>query len=295
MQWLKYLAERYNGNFHEPSLDVNDDSYSADLPDASIFDDSDDDDDEEEVLEMNVKSQDTLLRDKYNRALVAGQVFSVHNTTTAAAGSSMRSTFRTISSSVTAMRGGGGSSRLQERQGVVFKETSPMIAYDATRMVLDKTKTSFTVPPGETPNGRNVTVSLHPFAQGGLRNVYRMTQAGSKKGQRQVAKESRHEVGYSERLRFHIETSKCQARAETYANKFNGQRGFFQERKANGTPRIKMLRAEVVRLRDARAKGGFRYLAVESELEGTYQKWNSNNGYVNPSQCVPCKVAQAFR
>ena len=285
LQWLKYLAERYKGNFHEPDLDMNDDLVVNEtvIPNAGGVTGSDND---EEVVELVVKSQDTLLRERHARAIADGQVCSVLNTTTAG-GSSMRSTFRSISSSVTAMR---GASRLQERQGVVFKASSAMVAYNATRMVLDNRTERFSVPSNEKLNGRQVKVSLHPFAQGGLRNVYRMQQA---LGPRQVAKESRHDVGYSERLRFHIETSKCQARAKTHVRKFNKRMKCSFELR-NIQP-LGMLKTEVIRLNDERAKGGFRYLAVESEITGNYSKWNSNNGYVNPSTCIPCKVAQAFR
>jgi len=240
-----------------------------------------------------VKSQETVLQEKHNKALAAGQVYSVMNTTTANDGgsSSMRTTFRSISSSVTAMR--GGCSRLLERQGVIIKQESLMISYDATRMIMDKKNEKILVPPGETPNERKVKVSLHPFAQGGLRNVYRMQQ---RKAPLQVAKESRHDVGYRERLRFHIETSQCQARADKYARRFKSRKK--QRRKTVGelqdVPSIRMLRAEVIRLKDASAKGGFQYLAVESEMTGTYTKYNSNNGYVNASSCLPCKVAQAY-
>jgi len=234
-----------------------------------------------------------LLRDRHARAIAAGQVYSVLNTATSG-GSSMRSTFLSISSSVTAMR---GSSKLQERQGVVFKDKSPMATYEATRMVLDDNQEKMVVPANEKSNGRKVKVSLHPFAQGGLRNVYRMQQVDlihpKRVTKRQVAKESRHEVGYKDRLRFHIETSKCQARAEVYARKFVSTTSCCSALRTIPM-KIKMLRAEVIRLKDETAKGGFRYLAIESEMQGQYRKWNSNNGYVNPSTCRPCEVAQAF-
>jgi len=225
--------------------------------------------------------------------------------------SSMRNTFRSISSSVTAMRGGGGtSSRLSERRGVVLQQNSAMITYDATRMVLDDTNDKFVVPPNETSNGRRVKVSLNPFAQGGLRNVYRMTMKddGGRFGTTSfVAKESRHDVGYRERLRFHIETSKCHIRADEYAKKFNKRKNKKMKMRNNSNknknakniiiPPIRMLKTEVIRLKDERTKGGYRYLAVEPELkEGTtYTKYNNNTGYVNPStSCLPCEVAQAF-
>lgn len=60
-------------------------------------------------------------------------------------------------------------------------------------------------------------------------------------------------------------------------------------------PRINVLRAEVYRLKAPNFPGGFRYLAVENELPGEYEKWNNNDGFVNKSDCLKCKVAQAFR
>jgi hypothetical protein len=49
------------------------------------------------------------------------------------------------------------------------------------------------------------------------------------------------------------------------------------------------------RLKAPSYPGGYRYLAVENELPGTYQKWNNNDGYVNRSDCIDNEVAQAFR
>ena len=280
----------------------------------------DDDDEEEDVVEMVVKSQETLLREKYNRAKSAGQVYSVMTTTTngGIGSSSMRSTFQSISSSVTAMRGGGNArKRLTERQGVIIQEQSPMITYQAALMVMSMKTEKFSVP--TNTKELTVKVSLHPFAQGGLRNVYRMESKKmahlihsrnklqmKTKGLGLVAKESRHDVGYSERLRFHIESSKCQAKAITYTGKFKAKMKKIWKAKVwlsrnniiNTTvPLINMLRADVFRLTDSTSKGGFRYLSVESEMNNrTYTKWNSNNGYVHPNtECLPCKVAQAFR
>merc|ERR1711865_96616 len=266
---------------------------------------------------MVVKSQETLLREKYNRAKSAGQVYSVMTTTTngGVGSSSMRSTFQSISSSVTAMRGSNNArKKLTERQGVIIQEQSPMISYQAAVMVMNMKTEKFSVP--ANTKELTVKVSLHPFAQGGLRNVYRMESKKlanllksrdrlQKKTKGLVAKESRHDVGYSERLRFHIESSKCQAKAITYAGKFKNRMKKIWKDKVllsrnnliNTTiPLINMLCADVFRLTDSTSKGGFRYLSVESEMNNrTYTKWNSNNAYVHPNtECLPCKVAQAF-
>ena len=60
-------------------------------------------------------------------------------------------------------------------------------------------------------------------------------------------------------------------------------------------PHIDVLQAEVYRLKVPSCPGGFRYLAVESFMNGNYEKWNNNDGFVNQSDCFKCKVAQAFR
>ena len=149
--------------------------------------------------------------------------------------------------------------------------------------------------PGETANGRRIRVALHPFAQGGLRNVYKMKQGGESQ---QVAKESRHDIQYSERLKFHVETARCQAQALVYANQFNLAISNLKLKKGSrllDVPHIDVLSAEVYRLKAPRYPCGFRYLAVEKQLEGQYEKFNNNDGFVNQSNCTKCMVAQAFR
>lgn len=59
-------------------------------------------------------------------------------------------------------------------------------------------------------------------------------------------------------------------------------------------PEVHVLRASVFRLKAPTHPGGFRYLAVEEKLEGAYEKWNNNDGFVNQSDDLKCKVAQAF-
>lgn len=250
--------------------------------------------DDDDILEVVVKSQETMLREKFSRAKAAGNIFTVGTTMAATAqATTMRSTFQSISSAVTAMRN-GTSSALQERQGIVLASNSAMVPFDATRMILDAAgQGKISVAPGEQPNGRKVRLAIKPFAQGGLRNVYRMEQDGESK---QVAKESRHTIKYNERLVFHTESTKCQARAMVYAKAFNKKVKKIKHKGASKLKRITFLSAEVYRLNDSRYPGGFRYLAVEPEMEGEYEKWNSNNGYVNKSGSTrSCHVAQAFR
>jgi hypothetical protein len=114
-----------------------------------------------------------------------------------------------------------------------------------------------------------------------------------------VAKESRHEIQYKERVGFHLETAKCQFRAFQFAKAFNQdvladiEEG--EEEDDFDIPEVKVLCCVLYRLKSSSHPGGYRYLAVENELKGTYQKWNNNDGYVNRSDCIDNEVAQAFR
>ena len=273
-QWLEYLSKQYHGMLHNPDLSLDD----TDL----------------EVVPMKVKSDRTVIREKFAVAQAAGQVISLTGTTTGTR-SSIQSTFSSISATVTAMR-----ATTRTERSVLIQASSAMISYDATRMVLTQDAHGdivFSIAQGETSNSRRVQLSMHPFAQGGLRNVYRMKQASSKTDNMftAVAKESRHDIHYNERLKFHLETAINQLKAHKYAKKFQRAMEKVDDADENGIAQIKVLRTEVYRLKSASSPGGFRYLAVENELKGPYQKWNNNDGYVNPSQCHQCLVAQAFR
>jgi hypothetical protein len=114
-----------------------------------------------------------------------------------------------------------------------------------------------------------------------------------------VAKESRHKIQYKERVGFHLETAKCQLRAFQFAKAFNQdvladiEEG--EDEDEFDIPEVKVLCCVLYRLKAPSYPGGYRYLAVENELPGTYQKWNNNDGYVNRSDCIDNEVAQAFR
>jgi len=280
--WLKKLAECYGGTFHDTKLsldDTDDDEVQiiSALPfpatatgagtvnhPISLLDDDD-------VQLVAFKSADTARRERFEVAASAGQVISVGSTT-------MRSTFRAISTSLTSMR--SSDARHAERNVTLESASggpSVQSEFMATRMVLDAPQSKFEVPPGEKPNERRVCISAQPFAQGGLRNVYAMTELprfSYELPKQLVAKESRHVISFAERLKFHKETSICQARAAQLARSFN-QRGA-----KVGVPAINFLRTDVYRVLDEKNPGGYRYLAVEARLTGKYEKYNSNNGFV---------------
>jgi len=284
---VTYLASRYNGTFHNPVLML--DSVVGALPQSEEIESDDSDD----VQIMQVKSQATVLRERRQAARAAGEIVSLTKTMTQT--STIRSTFSSISATVTAMR--STKTKLQER-AVTIKSESAMIGYEATRMVLTSDASGvrkFTVAPGESANERRIKVSMCPFAQGGLRNVYRMKQESEAQ---QCGKESRHDIKYQERLKFHLETVLCQTQASVHANFFNNRvniaRNNMGSNLLTGVPHIDVLQAEVYRLKVPSCPGGFRYLAVELFMNGKYEKWNNNDGFVNQLDCLKCKVAQAF-
>jgi Alpha-kinase family len=265
-----------------PDMNMGDDDSSAPLRVASAP--SNYDEEEDEVMDIKVKSQDTLIRERFNRAQAAGNIHSIPS-------SSIRATFQSISSAVTSMRNGASRKPLQERQIVMEKNgaRSQMRSFPATRMVLKPNGTGLQNAAGEKSNQRIVQISTQPFAQGGLRNVFRMKEGGQAG---KVGKESRHEIDDKERCKFHVETSLCQARAAEYAEKFNRE---VTRNRFAGVGTIKVLCAEVYRLKDPDFPRGYRYLHVEEEIHGKYEKYNSNNGYVLESDAPECEVAQAFR
>lgn len=207
----------------------------------------------------------------------------------------MRDTFHSISSTVTDMRKASSKRKVERDVVLEGSRKSPMVNFQATRMVLDAESGKISMANGEKSNGRLVKIAKQPFAQGGLRNVYRMCEIHVDGMKNLVCKESRHEVPYQERLKFHIETSSCQAQAQTFADQFNTVVAASAALRGR-VAQIKVLRAEVYRLADQQSPGAFRYLAVEDHIQGQYQKWNNNAGFTHPAALSPpCQVAQAFR
>ena len=109
-----------------------------------------------------------------------------------------------------------------------------------------------------------------------------------------VAKESRHELPYAQRLDFHIESTACQARAATLAGVFNRALDVALALAGEEEKKIEVIDAAVYRLLDPTSPGSFRYLAVERMLpEEAYTKFNSNNGFVNEHTSDASDLAQA--
>ena len=89
--------------------------------------------------------------------------------------------------------------------------------------------------------------------------------------------------------------SLAQQTATRLAQKFNQE---IEKRtiddKTQEIPTITILPCVIFRLRDENSSGGFRYLSAEKYLEGTFRKFNSNNGFVDSKMDIQNLVAQAF-
>lgn len=295
--WLKKLVDGHGGVFHDTRLSLDDDDDDVQIVDppaaapraaassSSAPGTSAAADDDHDVQIVAVRTAEQAQHARLAAAAAAGNVLTI-GSTVANGGSSMRSTFRAISSSLTSMRSSvaGGVAPQRERQVTLESAGSGPSAqgeFAATRMVLEVDSMVFR--PDERGEERSVLLSANPFAQGGLRNVYAMLETSDAPPgglpKMLVAKESRHVVSYAQRLAFHKETSLCQARAAELAEGFNRAAAAAP---GIGRPKIAFLRADVYRLRDAAVTGGYRYLAVEERLAGKYEKFNSNNGFVLP-------------
>jgi hypothetical protein len=183
---MTYLSKRYKSTLHNPDLSLEDAivrqpaqisnqvtpktegskiSNTSNYDAETKLDEYNADTIADEVVALKVKSNNTVIAENYAKAKAAGQVISLTSATTQTTSTSIRSTFDSISESVSVMR---SSARRKERE-VNVQATSDWVTYDATRLVMTKDANGdkvFSVPPSETANGRRVQVSMHPFAQG---------------------------------------------------------------------------------------------------------------------------------
>ena len=173
---MTYLSNRYKATLHNPDLSLEDaTTENARQPitaakevkqQSTKMNAYDAETRTDEVVELVVKSNNTVIAENCAKAEAAGKVISLTTATTSRTTStSIRSTFDSISNSVSVMR---SSTKRKERE-VTVQATSAMVSYQGTRMVLTKDSENnkvFAIPPGEAPNERRVQISMHPFAQG---------------------------------------------------------------------------------------------------------------------------------
>ncbi|CAE8625897.1 unnamed protein product [Polarella glacialis] len=170
-------------------------------------------------------------------------------------------------------------------------------------MVCKKTGSTSRVVP-ET-NIVKVQLRKRPFEVGGLRLAYHLFVASQGlHGQRTldgkhvsevhlVAKQSKFEEKYADRLKvvghFFEQHSYAAARAEAFNQVLRVIDPVTYKR-----PVARFVTAEVYRLRDVDTPGGFQYLLAEQFIQGSFTKFNDNDGYVNPAPSSGNDVAQAF-
>lgn len=311
--WLRHLADKYNGCFHQSSLNFDSGPSAAPRPSgasnaqntgqivATGSNTADSDSDGDEIELIGAISAERRI--KMN--LANADVVSVASQTqlSLAPPSSIRDTFLSLSQSITTVHETASQRAHKERRVVIkaehTKSATPTAGkkYTATKLILRGDKFE------PLPASKNIVVwlSSNPFAQGGERNVYRMREEvpdgqatltsflvnGNGTDVRRytsVAKESRKELPYKDRIIFHKMQITSQERAQRIADAFNAKFEFI-----TSSYKIKFIRCELLRVNDAQAgSGNYRYLSVEEALDGgdtslapyPYVKYNSNNGYV---------------
>eukprot|EP00607_Mallomonas_marina_P009750 CAMPEP_0182419184 /NCGR_PEP_ID=MMETSP1167-20130531/3590_1 /TAXON_ID=2988 /ORGANISM="Mallomonas Sp, Strain CCMP3275" /LENGTH=433 /DNA_ID=CAMNT_0024593867 /DNA_START=1279 /DNA_END=2580 /DNA_ORIENTATION=- len=152
-----------------------------------------------------------------------------------------------------------------------------------------------------------VILRNRPFAQGGERNAYHMFDIsisklfddGSVAPEHYVAKESRVLEHFQQRLKFHLPMSLAQRKASEVAVHFNNLVRSTSTMNISSTSNslghvISFLECVVFRIEDDTVPGRKRYLAAEKYIDGVFRKYNSNNGYADPSLDDSNLTAQAF-
>ena len=212
----------------------------------------------------------------------------IQDSSGAQAASSIRSTFRSISSTLSSMRSGAPqlgapvlAKGVLEAAGEPFEEET----YFATKMDWDSVDGHRILHIADTEaEGRQLRVHALPFARGGMRNVFRAVEEGREMPL--VVKDSICMVPHAERLAFHKATTECQLRATAFARDFNRatetlKRDHTQlDRELDGVREVQFVTCEVYRLSKVKGSGEYRYISVEPFLEGEYIKYNTNNGFV---------------
>lgn len=251
-----------------------------------------------------------------------------HTTTTAAAAGgratavipqSMSDVFRHISSDVSSMN-----DSFVKGQEVAVQLLPPHLCkrpefslYAEEFMLSSSTKEFVKV----VPRGRvDTIVSIHPqpFAQGGVRNCYRMWKWNAAESEFEdiVGKESRFEVNATDHLgkEFHRTAMQSANKAREYTTSFNrsllraviegdwdGSQDARDLVRAKNALQLEVISCSLYKIKDSTAHKQRRYMLVEPFLRGTYVKYNGNNGYVSPRPPASKKcqrgwwdIAQAF-
>lgn len=133
-----------------------------------------------------------------------------------------------------------------------------------------------------------IKIRNEPFGAGSLRYAYILEMDGKI----YVAKESKYQEKYKDRIEYHKENVEQQLIARDWAARFNKS----LKMAGHFVNKINFKRAYIVRLRDENSKGGFRYVQVERLIEGKFEKFNNNGGQIPTSAYTSeeGKFANAF-
>jgi len=133
----------------------------------------------------------------------------------------------------------------------------------------------------------SVAVKNKYFEEGAERQVRKFRFLGQDQytfnGPVMVAKESRfieEEASYDRRLKFHEQFMRTQAISSAYSEKFNEAILKLEDKRVSSqsSPRIEFLNPLLVEVNDCKLKN-YCFL-IEEMLEGKYEKFNNNKGYV---------------
>lgn len=302
--WLQTLAQIYEGTFHETSMELDD------VADGGS--DSEGGGTSSDVRRVDIALSGGAAPGGPGPATQASAALAAALMMPPPPRTSIRSTFRSISSSFTSMR--AGTTRGAQRSVALEKadEASAEATFKATKMDWASVDGHRILHIADAEaEGRRLSMRSQPFAQGGFRNVFHAFERNVEGValRRLVVKESRYEVPYEERLAFHKATTECQVRAKGLADKFNAATAHLgpvvstPAGSSNVHP-IQFISCEVFRLSgeaaaeegasssgDASSSGEYRYISVEPYLPGAYVKYNTNNGYVRSGKA---EVASAL-
>jgi small ubiquitin-related modifier len=148
----------------------------------------------------------------------------------------------------------------------------------------------------------DIRIRTDPFAKGGQRNAYHFFYGERAAEKHMVAKENRRQEAYKDRLATHRLEIGAAEYARDLATTFNEMMAAAADANLGGAeapPAVEVLPVQVMRfwqvdtnrysshtfsgIKCIDAAAGYRYLAVEPFLEGEFQKFNGNNGFVKKS------------
>eukprot|EP01038_Epipyxis_sp_PR26KG_P005456 gene5456-7551_t len=275
------------------------------------------DNNNQQDIPKNNKHKDNNIDNNTNKILNSNTVVSSINTITT---NSLKESFRKISTDLITLTQSQSQSqsqtRLSERIVQLENEVKKVTQskYSAVIMNYNINTRSFEASKDE----RIVILNDQAFARGGERNAYHLYEKILNDDTNEwsidhyVAKESLLKEVFSDRLRFHIPFIETRNKAHSLAKIFNKLMfnnsnnninnnnnqlliNLLSKYNRSSIPAITFIPCAVIRIRDEKSSGGFRYLSLERYLPNQFIKYNGNNGYIYKNHDhLPNMVAQAF-